>query len=371
MNPSFTSAYTKGEGSGSGEQGKSGGSQHGGDDQRPATSEGFSYPKPDAPSNLGRYPASAAAGTSVPLPPWQTPGPTHKSSPHTSGSTSNHSQPLPNNTSPAANYQTQPNQSAYFQRMLAAKLAGGEEEQQKNGETNSAYPGSILNNPEMAMVPSAYSPYYQVFQPGYGHQHPPSSATAHSGWSESSHQTPHSGYPPYNPSDPNASGPYVGAGANAHPGSQWSYPGREHYTAEQHAQWAAYYASHGRGAPGYGEYDPYRDYRAQGGQGDFQDWMSSWGGRAAPGDYPPYSARPGTDGASTSRASHFPGDVLRDHSSYPESSRDGTYNGPGEMPSVLAAPGSAASVAATAVTKEEQQKKASLACHFCRGRKLK
>ena len=301
---------------------------------RPKTSDGVILAKEGGNQSVPpgeRHPVSADATIPIPLPTWQ-----------------------PSMTTGAAAYRPQPQQSAYYQRMLAAKLgAAAEDPLASKGEENSYIPPAISQN-DMSFMPSSYSPMYQMFSngggldPHYQAQHAPQGQNQQPVWNNQAPQAYGAG-----PNDPS----YLGLFKNQ--SNDGSAPFPNNYPNGQQQQgppsWNPYYAPNGTdvrnptGGPG----APQQQQQNQGGQGQWdrnggkaedlappavEDWMAAWPHIKNPGHD---SGKPAASTSSTRKKTETESRAKKE-GSVADSGKGG-----------------------------DQPKKAALACHFCRGRKLK
>jgi hypothetical protein len=299
--------------------------------QRPATSDGvvFTRSSDSQPLPGERHPVSADATIPIPLPSWQ---------PSMAASSGHYLAPN------VAAYRPQAQQSNHYQRMLAAKLAAAEEDPlASQTEENSYIPPSITQS-DMAYLPSTYSPMYQMFSNGggldaqYQAQHTPQGG---SGQTWNMHDQAHQGQPYISGSnDPS----YLGLFKN-HPSHNPAY--QDHYANAQHQPggpgWNPYYSPSGSDSrnPGAGPGQSSQWNRHEAKTEEIpppavDDWMAAWPHIKNPGHEAPKPA------ASTSRKKTDSEVRARKDGSASASNKDG-----------------------------DQPKKAALACHFCRGRKLK
>ena len=314
--------------------GREGDSQ--GDLTRPATSDGVVYLKSPAPQpqvqSGERHPVSADANLPIPLPSWQNP------------------------MASSSGYRAQPQQSPYYQRMLAAKLAAAQQEDPLNvkDESNSYIPP--MGQPDIAYMPSTYSPMYQMFSNGGGLDNHYQAQHAPHGQSEPwnmHNQQAHQQSQHYGPGSEDAS--YLGLvnnNSSNHSGSHHGgYP--DQYSAHSAGTpWNQYYPSDGsnsRNPQGTHSQTPQPSAPGQWNRHDgkldgeippaVEDWMAAW----------PHIKNPG----------HEPSKPTPSLSSRKKADAEPKPKKDSSNVSVAASKGG------------DQPKKAALACHFCRGRKLK
>lgn len=308
-----------------------------GDDlPRPKTSDGVVFAKDGASQSMPpgeRHPVSADATIPVPLPTWQ-----------------------PSMASGVAGYRPQPQQSAYYQRMLAAKLgAAPEGSLASKGEENSYIPPAISQT-DMAFMPSSYSPMYQMFSngggldPHYQAQHAPQGQNQQPVWNNQAPQA----YGP-GPNDPS----YLGLFKNQSNDGAAPFPNNYPNGQQQQgpAGWNPYYAPNGTDvrnpAVGPGPTQQQQQQQHQGGQGQWErpgakaeqvappaveDWMAAW----------PHIKNPGHDSGKPAASTST---TRKKTETEPRAKKEGSVADSGKG--------------------GDQPKKAALACHFCRGRKLK
>lgn len=310
----------------------------GGDSQedlvRPATSDGVVFlnkspaAQAQAQAQAGeRHPVSADANLPVPLPAWQNP------------------------MASSSAYRPQAQQSPYYQRMLAAKLAAAQQEDPLNvkDENNNYIPP--MGQPDMAYMPSTYSPMYQMFSNGggldghYQAQHTPQGQGQNEPWNMHNQQAQQQSH--YGPGSEDAG--YLGLvnGSNHSGSHNGGYP--DHYSAHG-TPWNQYYAQDGSNsrnpqhsqtpgpsAPGqWNRHDGQPDVEVP--PPAVEDWMAAW----------PHIKNPGQEPVKP-----VPSSSRKKADAEPKPRKDSS------------------NVSVSAGKGGDQPKKAALACHFCRGRKLK
>lgn len=308
---------------------------------RPATSDGVLYlnnksPAIGAQSQSGeRHPASADANLPVPLPSWQNP------------------------MASSSGYRPQPQQSPYYQRMLAAKLAAAQQQEDMGVKDESSNYMPSMNQSDIAYMPSTYSPMYQMFSGGggldghYQAQHAPQGHTEP--WNMHAQQAHHQQYGPG--SEEAGYLGLVNSGSNHSGSHNGGYPDQYNGHAAG-TPWNQYYPSDGsnsRNPQGTHSQTPQPSVSGHWNRHDgnsesevpppaVEDWMAAWPHIKNPGHEVP--AKPAPAPASSSR---------KKADTEPKPKKDS----------------SAAAANKAAVAGGDAPKKAALACHFCRGRKLK